>query len=57
MRFYCATGAVQSVFSSMVNDGVCDCADASDEWASGAACATPAPNRKTAHFEHIGMAF
>lgn len=38
--FHCANVGHSAVElrSSRVNDGVCDCCDASDEWASGSAC-------------------
>merc|ERR1740139_1107089 len=36
-RFFCANKGYKSkdVFASMVNDGVCDCCDGSDEWQTG----------------------
>jgi hypothetical protein len=31
-------GGPKRIFASRINDGICDCPDGSDEYASGAAC-------------------
>ena len=42
VRFYCANRGFRPAYlrSAVVNDGVCDCCDAADEYGSGAGCAS-----------------